>query len=652
MARATQFLSWTTCRGRDGWSAPQDVAPDMAVEALNVHFYEGGLATKRGGETATGTLTGFTGPLTAMTSWVPGQVVTAREFFAVDSSATTKIGRMAAGSTLTNLTLKDNVATAPTQVTFAGLNGKLFLGYDSTVNRLHVFDPGLSTSEIRRAGMATAVAPSVANTGSGSYAATLRYYRVAFTEQRSGVTVRRGNLGAAASFTPSGTGTHARITKPTAVTEGETHWEVYASSDGVTYYGPLATTAVGTTTYDDNTSVSAYATTYELAPEEGANTPFPSCKFLYSNGTRLFGLGVWESTAGDAHPPQSGTVYFTPALDSSGVQDDERCSATTSTVGRLLLARNAGATDRGLSGLGNMILAFQDSAIFALTPTENAETPYRRVQYSDRIGAVSHQSIVQAEDELGRPCVYFLDPVQGPYKLGQDGLRWVGKDVKDIWDTFAPGATTVAAHGVYYPAKRQVWWWIATGGATAPTEMIVLNVSEQRPDAYGDLRGGWARWSGDICLAVCSTLMSATLGATMSVDLKPYFNHPGTYLLKGDTGTQDNGVSYQAYVESGALTVDPIIQRKQVLRSWLLAEVASGVTIRETLIRNFGDQTNQTFDKLITAAGSETRVLVPFTDTSLQDVLTMQVRLGDSAASSAAWTLDRWIGEVKGHEVS
>lgn len=641
------LIEWKSCRGRDGWNAPQDIPADMAAEVLNMHFYEGSLGTKRGGSISTGTTTGFTGPYLAMTSWVPGQTASARELIVVDSTATTKIGRMAAGSTLSALTLKDAVATAPQSVTFASLNGKLFMSYDSTVNRLQVYDPGYSSTDTRRVGLAKPAAPTGANTGSGSYGATLRYYKVAYTEQRSSVTVRRSELSASLSFTPSGSGTHVRVTKPTGISEGETHWELYASTDDVTYYGPLATTAVGTTTYDDNESTANYDD-YNLAPTTGTNTPFPSVKFLYSNGSRLFGLGVWESAAGDSHTPQAGTVYLSPVLDSSGIHDEERCQNTTSAVGRVILSRNAGGVDRGISGLGNIIVAFQDAAIFALTPTENAETPYRRVQYSDRIGAVSHQSIIQAEDELGRPCLYFLDPVQGPYKLGQDGLRWVGKDVKDVWDTISLAATTIVAHGVYYRAKRQVWFWISTG-TNSPDEIIVLNVSEQRPDEYGDLRGGWSRYNGLMASGYSSCMMSNTLGATMSLDLKPYTSPSSGVLMKCDTAdTDDNGTNFQAYIQSGGMALAPT--NAQVIRAHLLAEVSSGVTIRQTLIRNFGDETARTADAVITAAGSETRRLVAFDDTNLQDAFVFQVRLGDSAASDAVWTLDRWYGIVQSNE--
>lgn len=647
------LVTWSRCRGRNGWDAPQDIPGDMAEEVLNMHFYDGGIGTKRGGAISTGTLTGFTGPFNALFSWVPGQNPAARELFAVDSTATKKIGRMAAGSTLTALTVGDAIATTPQEVMAATINGKLFIAYDSTVNRLHVYDPGYSTTALRRVGLAATAAATVANTGSGSYTATIRYYRIAVTEQRSSVTVRRSNLSAAVSFTPSGSGTAARITQPTLPGEGETHWEVYASDDGVLYYGPIATTVVGTTTVDDSLEPSVYETTYSLAPEEGANTPFPSVKFLYSNGSRLFGLGVWETSAGDSHTPLAGTVYVSPVLDSSSIHDEERCSNTTTAVGRVILSRNAGGADRGLAGFGNLVMAFQDVGIYALVPTENANTPFRRVQYSSKLGAVSQRSIVEAEDELGRPAVYFLDPVRGPYRLGHDGLKWVGKDVKDIWDTVNLAASTVVAHGRYHERKRQIWWWVATGSSNDPDTMIVLDLTEQRVDDEGDLRGGWVKWTGDLAACRCSCMMATTLGASMSLGLSPYAAPAtGTTLLKADTSdATDNGTQFQAYVQSGGIVVDPLIVNKALVRSHLLAKAASGVTLTQTLIRNFGDETSRTDTVSLTAAGSETRVLRKFEAAALQDACVFQVRIGDASASSSQWTLDRWYGSVEQNEV-
>lgn len=657
-SQKSQFWQWRKCRGRDGWDPPQDIPADMAAEVLNMHFYEGGLGQKRGGSTSTGTLSALTGPLTQLASWVPGQSQTARELFAVDSSGTTKIGRMAAGATFSSLTLKDNVASNPSLVSFAGLNGKLFISYDSTVNRVQVFDPGYSTTEIRRSGMGTPAAPTEADTGSGTVAVT-RYYRVAYTEQRSSVTVRRSELSPSVTSVPSGSGSGITVTKPAAINEGETHWELYVSVDDAVYYGPIATTVVGTSTYDDSTTdanmtAAVLGSTYDLAPTEGTNKPFPSVKYLYSDGNRLFGLGVWETAAGDSHTPQAGTMYFTPSLDSSSIHDEERCQDTTSAVGRLLLSRNSGGVDRGISALGNVIVAFQDRSVFGLVPTGAAAVPFRRVQYSDTLGALSHWSIIQADDEAGRPAIYFLDPIKGPFRFGHDGFRWCGKDVADIWATVNPSATVVA-HGVYHQTKQQIWWWLATGAATVPDTMIVLDVPEQRVDEEGNLRGGWSKWTGDLAACRASAMMANTLGATMSLDLKPYAADGDSLLmLKADTSdTDDNGTNFQGLITSGGMTIDPMAFNASLVRSYLLATAQTGVTITQTVIRNLGDEaTDRTATVLLTpSANGETHVLKKFEATGMEDAFLAQISLGDASASDATWTFERWLGEVQSREI-
>src|SRR5690348_11311398 len=155
-------VSWTRNRGRDGWSGSAlQIRPDMSAEARNVVYYNGGLGTKRGGSTSV-TLNSFSG-VNALVEYIPGQDLTAAELFVVDNSGTKKIMRLASGgTTFAALTLKDNISSEPYTFSAVTLNGKLYMAYDSTVNRLHVYDPGFSTSDVRRAGMGTPAAPTAA----------------------------------------------------------------------------------------------------------------------------------------------------------------------------------------------------------------------------------------------------------------------------------------------------------------------------------------------------------------------------------------------------------------------------------------------------------------------------------------------------------
>lgn len=649
MATKPQDIVWAKNRGRNGWDPVFDVGLDQSVESLNVHLYDGGLGTRRGGSVSI-TITGVTGPINALIEYIPGQDLSAAELFVVDGSATTKILRCAAGSTFTNLTLADNVASEPYTVSAAVLNGKLYLAYDSTVNRLHVFDPGTSTTLVRRSGMGITAAPTAANTGAGAYAATLRYYRTRLAEIRSGLTIREGEASPAVSFTPSGAGTAARVSRPSGLNESETHWVLMGSTDDAIYYD-LSTIAIGTTTFDDSVNPSAYASTYTASPTAGSLVPFPSVKCLGTDGNRLYGFGVWETTAGDSLSPKNGRFYFGPVIGASvtphAVDDDERINNSTLLSGWIDVARNSGAADRGCTSrpVNNVVYAFQSVGIYGFVPTESPTQPYRREVISSTVGNMSQQAIVMATDRLGRACCFFIDPIKGPYTVGgSDGLRWCGKDLADLWATITKDASVLSCHGLWHPDRDQVWFFVGVGTPTYPNTILVLDVTELRPDEDGDLRGGWTVYDGDIANTKCAVMFSNTLAAARSRVRVPYTGGVSKLLRYDESVNRDDTTTYLAYVRSGAEAIDAKVV--QVNRAYLAASAQSGVSVRQSLIRNTGDETARTSDVVLTAVGSETTVLKKFENTALQDAWCVQVQLGDAAAQNVAWSLLRWWGSV------
>ncbi|HMJ59527.1 MAG TPA: hypothetical protein VK467_10335 [Gemmatimonadales bacterium] len=657
MAGKTYSFAWTRCRGMNTWDTPLDVPADQGTDVLNMHFYDGGIGTKRAGSSnQTPTGGGFFG-ITALTRFVPGQDDAAAEVIFVSADGPAKFMRVAGGTLATELTVVDPVgATDAAATVFLTFNGKLFVAYDSDVNRLHVLDPGSSPTTIRRVGLlAPGPLTGFANIGSGSYPATPRYYRVAFIEIRAGVIVRRSNTSASSVVvTPSGTGLLLRIDRPPLVGEGETHWELYGSTDDALFYGPLATMPIATLTHDDISTPSTWATAFDAEPSIGATTPWPSVRFLATDGTHLVGLGVYETTAGGAMEPKPGRVYFSPALDSSGVHDDERVSNTTTIQGWIDLSRNAAGIDRGLARLGNTIYAFQSRGIYMLVPTSDAETPFRRITLSTQLGAESHLSLVEGEDEAGRAALYFLDPELGPYRIGVNGLQWIGKDVKAIWDTVNHDAERGTAHGVYYKSRHQVQWWIATGGNNECNTVLVFDVTEGTANAEG-VRYGWSRYTGTYAAARASAMLPASFGAVMSRALKPYTAATtffGTLLLRGDDPTMrtDVGTAYQAYVQSRALTQEPLYVNKAVLKSFVHAGVSPGVTLTQTFIRGEGDETPRVAHVVLTAQSGEGEVFPRFEAAALADAYAFQVRLGDQVAVDKLWTLNRWYGVIEMRE--
>jgi hypothetical protein len=73
------------------------------------------------------------------------------------------------------------------------------------------------------------------------------------------------------------------------------------------------------------------------------------------------------------------------------------------------------------------------------------------------------------------------------------------------------------------------------------------------------------------------------------------------------------------------------------------------VSIRQTLSRNFGYE-SRTADELLTAEGSQTRIIKKIEGTAMTEIKALQVTLGDSAAANTAWTLDEYAITLEGQD--
>jgi len=446
--------------GRNGVDPPQSLTPKECVEAINVDWNNATLARKRNGVAAVSTtsspFTGYT--VSSLYRHVPTTDETLAELWATDDAATHHIGRLAGGTAWSTPTLKDDPTGYGWNVSYASLNGKLFIAYKSAVDRLHCWDPYLS--KVRRTGLAVMGVPTVANSGTGSYTATIQYYRTRATEQRSGVTVRRSEPSTAASITPSGVGSGVLITQGTPPGEDETHWEVEGSEDGTTFY-LLSTIAIGTTTYTNTAAVTTFAdgTVSATAGTYGLQRSYRS---IASDQGRLLGFGAWSTTG-----PQN-RVEFSAVLGSSDIGDDERVPLNN-WVG---LDENSSGPAIGLKGpMNGAFYAFKLNQTWRLQPTGSSLLPYQAKAMSRIIGAVSEKSLVLGEDEIGNPCIYWMS-AQGPYRYGANGIEYLGRAVED-YTVSMPGegkrlsldAAHLICHGLWHPQKRQVWFWVATQDA-------------------------------------------------------------------------------------------------------------------------------------------------------------------------------------------
>lgn len=615
-------------QGRNGYDAPWAIGERQCVDAVNVDFYKSKLGHKRGGCASAAVTFSAGGPFTGIISTairhVPGTDETLAELWLYDGGVW---GRMAGGTTLSVPTFKDAATGNAWDVTSASINGKLFLAYNSAQGRLHCWD----TSTVRRSGLGPMTAPTVANSAAGgTYAAVLRYYRNRATVQSGGVTIRRSEPSASTSFTPSGAKTAATVTQGTVPSEGETHWEVEASTDNVTFYR-IATVAIATTTYDDSALVTTYNTN-PLSALSGTYAVQASYKFIAADQNRILGFGDYASTS------KQSRIVISAVIGSLNVGDEERVDTTTNYYIDLDEADSGFAT--GLAGpIFGSFFAFKNRQTWQLTPTGQTSQPYRTEAVSKTIGALTQRCIVRGEDNDGNPCLYWMSHV-GPYRWGANGLEYLGRGVEDLvlgptsvinWSS----SLTRAAHTVYYGDKRQVWFWFAVTGSSDPNTLIVYDVRS----------GGWSRYTGRIATQRCSCMFANTTGASMSTDLKPYGGQTDTanVLFKADTGVSDAGTTFQAYVTTRPIEPGGAGFYGEVGDAELLAAAATGVTITTTVTADFGKQT-ATGVALLTPEGAETRVSKRLEGSALAgDVGFVQHQIGDSVASTAAWTLDRLV---------
>lgn len=667
--RKTDFLVIDDLRGgRNGGDPFLSLKANQVVEARNVDYYHTRLGRKRGGASDLSLTFSSNGPfadsINALIRHVPGTDDSAAELWAVDG--TNQIGRLAGATTWTEPTLKDAQTGNSWDTYGASLNGKLFLAYKSAQNRLHVWDG----STVRRTGINPGSnAPTVGNTGSGSYAAVLRYYRVRFIEVAGGIVVRRSEPTPSVSFTPSGTGTAARVTQPTVPSEGETHWEVEVSLDNITFYTLSASfsgnIAIGTTTYDDSVATTLYSTA-ATAKATGTFTLQKSYKFLAADQSRLLGYGSWTST------DKQNRVEFSAVFASLDVGDTERVDTTLGYYVDLDESDSGAAT--GIVGpcWGNFY-AFKFRQMWELSPTGDPYRPYRAVCISKTIGCVAPKTLTIGEDPQGNPALYFLSE-RGPYRYGVRGLEYIGHEIEDVTQSSSAGGFTssivtsvntdigvgLVGHAVYHTAKRQWWLWFSQVGSSFPGYLVVYHLDANSGG------GGWSFYNNGTAnffgpeSSRCSVMFADTVGATMGHDLKPYAGKTSNtvsenggagapHIWKLDTGTTDVGTTFPASILTRP--IEPAGPYTYVDLSDVLvgAQMLSAVTLTVSTFVDYRDPAqaaSASGTALLTQDASivDRRKLLRAEGSEHGHVLAVMYRIGDaSAADTGSWSLDRLV---------
>lgn len=649
MAAKLFFQAWRQNLGRNGWDQPTAIPDDMSAESMNIELRDGGLGKKRTGTESIAITTLNTGGTYEISKFVPGNDPTLAELwffgdakFPVLVSQLWRVPTTAASA----VGVKGGLVRP---LSFAALNGKYFIASDTAANRINVYAPNESTTTVRLAGLKPEAPPTIADQGVGTYPAVPRTYRTIGKRIVAGVVVSQSEPSTDVAFTPSGAGASARVTKGAATGEGETHWAVEAAAADGVFWIISGDIAVGTATYDDTVEPRDYDANGDVPPLIGSNYPFPSVKYLFSDGTRLLGLGAWETATGDSVPPVSGRLYFTPAFGTSDMGDDERIVNTTLSSGWIDLAIGAGGIDRGIGGLiNNAVIAFQSNGVYAFVPTGNPDAPYRRDVLSTQIGNISGKAIVLAEDEGGQPALYWLDPVNGCYRIGTGFIiQRCGKDVQDLWNTAGTGATAsnfeAEFWGVYDSARKLIIWTCRKADGTS--FQMVFDVTNGRTVSANEVRYGWVQWTEPKIIGSTGGVMfsNGLTAAPHSLTNTLYYGRTSISNIVFrvvPTLTQDDGQSYQGYVRSRAYWWSPMGRLKKLLEAVVVAKARAATTIRALFIPNWGEQSGVTHNISIAPSGSSTYVRVRPDPVNTTDLAVLQFELGDAAPANTAWELE------------
>lgn len=630
--------------GQNGTDPPlgPTFAPNQVTVASNVDWYRTkGCRRRNGSSNLSMTGSGFG---SANVAWlarhVPSTDEANAELWAGDDGTPATIQRLDNSATWTSpASVTDTPAPAGTNlfdVSGASLNGLFFLSYESATARLHCYDSTLNV--VRRTGINPGTtAPTAANTGAGTYAATLRYYRVRFAF--TGVaTTTTSEATPTVSFTPSGTGTGVIVTRPTTPSNEQiTHWSVEGSSDNVIFYEISTgfTIAIATTTFTDSTNPSAY-TSSKLAKATGTFTRQKSYRFIAADQNRLLGFGSW--TAAD----KQARIEFSAVVGSLDICDAERVDTNVNYF--VDLDENDSGVPTGLIGpvWGNFY-AIKSRQIWELTPTGEVSRPYRVSAISKELGGVQGRSVCRGEDAAGNPCLYIMSH-RGAYQYGIGGLHYIGRAIENLvlgpTSTINMGATKGISHILYHADKRQLWVWFAVGSANNPNTLCVYDV----------MTHGWANYTGPMSTARCSVMFATSIGATMGFPQVPYIGSSAAAnrIVKCDDSTttaDSDSAGYQGIITTKPLQPWGVGFHGAVAQDvQLLAPTVSGVTLTATVTPDFGG-TTKSGTVLLTAVGSETRTIAPnnrFQGTDLSDAEFVTITVGDgSAASVTNWSLDR-----------
>lgn len=671
MASDIKYLNISSLRGGlNDNDPPLSLSDDSCTLAENVEWFYSTIGERRLGCVAINLPTTITTDpnIQAVTwgaSYLPTNTQGDRELWLLaqnlTSSSNILVRRTASGwSTVPQTDTITSTSGLGHFLSSASLHGKFFIAHKSAQDRLHVWDG----SSFRRAGLAAPIAaPTASDTGGGTYASA-RYFRVRFVALSGSTVLRRSEPSPTLTFTPSGSGAGALITRPAPVGEGETHWELEASTDNANFFR-IARTVMATTTYTDLTVFAVGYSSGVTSEDLTSYTLVPSGKFLTIDSDRLIMAGSWENSA------FASRVWWTPVFASSGAGNDERLDMTVNPY--VDLDGFSGGEITGISrGVNGYIYIFKYGHIYKMTRTGQRSNAYEAVPITTARGAMPG-SLVEAVDEAGYPAQYFLDPRIGPMRIASNGLEWCGRDLRNLW-TRVNLSATVPSHGVFYQSKNQVHFWLAMDGADFPNFKLVLQCNEMRSGQDGARRGWSTVPVGDrISSAHCSFVFSNNVDSTdpRNQFLVPFIGKE-QWSVNGSTiknlvqqcdtantdgfTTGDDDAFYTARVKTKPFAPASIINKCGVMSGLMVAEALRGA-VNPVYIQAYTDfePNARTYPIIVAPEDGEVVVQKQMDELGFSDCRTFQILMGDlnsNIQATSNWRLHNLVLKVRMEQTS
>jgi len=527
----------------------------------------------------------------------------------------------------------DNLETGqPTvfRIQTESVHGKFFIAAKSDADRLHLFDS--LSGIIRRAGLAQpAAAPTAADSGGAGTLSGVRIYRIRYVQLTVDGMRLRSEPSEELIFTPSGTNASVTITRPALINEVETHWELEASNGDGNFYVIDTISVASTTTTDTFLDPSEYGDAengFELSADIGDYTVIESVKFVKKDLDRLVFGGSWENFE------HGSRISWTPRSTETGVGNDERIPIDTDNF--IDLDWMDGGELTGLSDpVNGSFYAFKWSRIYKIQRTGQIDGAYEGFPMSTQRGALPG-SIISGTDEYGRGAVYFLDPSVGPLRLGTQGLQYC-QGLQATWKKINTGATAIISHGVYYPDKQQVHWWVSINGEDKPNYRIVLQVNRIESDNEGTNKG-WSVHTGRSSFAWSSCIVPETVldesSGSVSLTFRPYIGMDSPeFIQRMDSGNTDNGEPYVAKIVTRPYFITGLLNRWGAMTASLLAVPNDDPTtqINVKFIRDFGKEESGVITDFVPDVG-ESLVIKPFDNLKMSSSIAIQVEFSDYEA--------------------